>query len=83
MTDKEGTLQMQPSGRWAVCRPGRVPVEITTGEVFMIEVPGAYPEMRRTRMGLMHHEGGDGGEYYSVHGYRLADGLRAALGAGD
>ena len=25
MTDNEGTLQMQPSGRWAVCRPGREP----------------------------------------------------------
>ena len=25
MTEKEGVLQMQPSGRWAVCRPGRGP----------------------------------------------------------
>jgi hypothetical protein len=30
---KEGFLQMQPSGCWAVCRPGRAPVEITSGEI--------------------------------------------------
>jgi hypothetical protein len=34
MTDKEGTLQMQPSGRWAVCRPGRSPVAIAAGDLF-------------------------------------------------
>jgi len=34
MTDKEGVLQMQPSGRWAVCRPGRAPVEITSESCF-------------------------------------------------
>jgi hypothetical protein len=79
-TDKESTLQMQPSGRWAVCRPGQKPVEVTSGEIFMIEVPGAYPEMRRTRMEFLHHEGGDSGEYFSVDGHRLADGLRAAFG---
>ena len=36
---KEGTLRMQPSGRGAVCRPGQDPVKITSGEVFMVEVP--------------------------------------------
>ena len=41
MTEKEGVLQMQPSGRWAVCRPGREPVEITSGELFRVEVDGA------------------------------------------
>jgi hypothetical protein len=34
MTDKEGILRMQPSGRWAVCRPGQASVEIASGEVF-------------------------------------------------
>jgi hypothetical protein len=29
---KHGTLQLQPSGRWAVCRPGRRPVEIMSDE---------------------------------------------------
>ena len=47
MTEKVGVLQMQPSGRWAVCRPGRAPVEVTSGEVFRIEVAG---ELRPTRM---------------------------------
>jgi hypothetical protein len=78
--DKEGTLIMQPSGLWAVCRPRFAPVEIASGDVFMIEVPGAYPEMQRTRMEYLNHEGG-GGEYYSVDGYHLRDGLRAAIGA--
>jgi hypothetical protein len=32
MSEKEGTLRKQPSGRWAVFRPGRDPVEITSGE---------------------------------------------------
>jgi hypothetical protein len=76
MNDKEGTLQMQPSGRWAVCRPGREPVEITSGELFSVEVGGKVG-LQRTRMGDMHGEG-----YYSVHGYHLRDGLRAAIGIG-
>jgi hypothetical protein len=44
----------------------------------MVEVPGAYPEMRRTRMEFMRDEGG-GGEYFSVNGYNLRDGLRAGF----
>jgi hypothetical protein len=39
MTGEEGVLRLQPSGRWAVCHPGREPVEITNGELFRIEVP--------------------------------------------
>jgi hypothetical protein len=31
MTDKEGTLILRPTGRWAICRPGRSPVEVTSG----------------------------------------------------
>jgi hypothetical protein len=41
MTDDEGILRRQPSGRWAVCLPGRQPVEIPAGEIFLLEVPGA------------------------------------------
>jgi hypothetical protein len=74
MSDKEGVLQMQPSGRWAVCRPGHDPVEITSGEVFRIEVPGKQG-LQLTRMEHLHGEG-----YYSVHGHNLYDGLRAAIG---
>ena len=77
MSDKEGTLCMQPSGRWAVCRPGCDPIEITSGDVFRVEVPGEVG-LRRTRMEHMHDEG-----YYSVNGYNLRDGLRAALGEAD
>jgi hypothetical protein len=75
--EKEGTLQMQPSGRWAICRPGFDPIEITSGDVFRVEVPGEAG-LRRTRMEHMQGEG-----YYSVNGYNLRDGLRAAIGAED
>ena len=83
MTEKEGILQMQPSGRWAVCRPGRAPVEITSGEIFRIEVDG---ELRPTLMEFRHFAGplkgrlyrGQPGEYYSVDGYWLRNGLRVA-----
>jgi hypothetical protein len=77
MTENEGTLGMQPSGRWAVCRPGHEPIEITSGDVFRIEAP-LEVGLRRTRMEHMHGEG-----YYSVNGYNLRDGLRAAIGAED
>jgi hypothetical protein len=40
MTEKEGTLRMMASGRWAVCRPGREPVEIMIGDLFRIEFAG-------------------------------------------
>ena len=40
MTEKEGVLRLQPTGRWAGCRPGRPPVEITSGELFRFEVDG-------------------------------------------
>jgi hypothetical protein len=84
MTEKEGVLQMQPSGRWAVCRPDRRPVEITSGE-FRVEVAG---ELKSTRMEFSPFHGtaqgreyrGQPGEYYSVDDYHLANGLRAAIG---
>jgi hypothetical protein len=75
MTDNEGRLRLQPWGRWAICRPGQDPVEITSGETFLVEVAG---QLRPTRMEFRHHKGG-GGEYFSVDGYPLRDGLRAAL----
>ena len=86
--DSASVLRMQPSGRWAICCPGRDPMEITSGEVFRVEVDG---ELKVTRMEFRHFSGplkgrehrGQPGEYYSVDGYWLRDGLRAALGAGD
>jgi hypothetical protein len=77
MTEQEGVLQMQSSGRWAVCRPGLSPVEIMSGERFRVEVDG---ELKPTRM---EYQRGNPGEYYSVDGYRLLNGLRAAIGGGD
>jgi hypothetical protein len=75
MTDKEGILRMMASGRWAVYRPGRLPVEITSGELFRVEVAGAK-ELQLTRMeyDLIDRQ------YYSVDNYPLRDGLRAAIG---
>jgi Domain of unknown function (DUF5348) len=80
MTDKEGTLHLQPSGRWAICRPGREPVEITSGELFRVEVDG---ELQITRMEFRHRERGVAqlAGYYSVDGIELRNGLRAAIGA--
>ena len=78
MAEKEGILRVQPSGRWAVCRPGREPIEITSGEPFRVEVDGAK-ELQLTRMEYRHLRRG-GGEYFSVDDYQLRDGLRAAVG---
>jgi Domain of unknown function (DUF5348) len=72
MTDKEGTLHLQASGRWAIIRPGREPFELTSGDVFRVEVGG---KLQITRMGHLWSEG-----YYSIEGYPLRDGMRAAIG---
>jgi hypothetical protein len=53
-------------------RPGREPVQITSGDLFRVEFAG---QLKLTRMEYQH---GDG--YYSVDGYPLFDGLRAAIG---
>jgi hypothetical protein len=75
--EEEGTLHMQLSGRWAVCRPGRDPWEITSGELFRVEVEGMQG-LQPTRMEHAHPGG-----YYAVAGYPLRDGLRAALGTAE
>jgi hypothetical protein len=36
MTEIEGILEKQPSGRWAIWRPDREPVEISSGELFRV-----------------------------------------------
>jgi hypothetical protein len=41
MSEKEGILRKTASGRWAVYRPGRLPVKITSGGLFRVEVAGA------------------------------------------
>jgi hypothetical protein len=70
MNNKERTLRMMASGRWAVYRLGRLRVEITAGELFRVEFAG---QLKLTRM--EYDEG-----YYSIDGYPLRDGLRAAIG---
>jgi Domain of unknown function (DUF5348) len=92
MTEIEGILEKQPSGRWAIWRPDREPVEISSGELFRVYLDG---EMKLTRMEFRHldfrdlDDGGTlkgaryrglAGEYYSVDGYHLRNGLRAAIG---
>jgi hypothetical protein len=74
MTEKEGILKMQPTGRWAICRPGETPHEITSGDLFRIEFAG---KLHLTRMEFRHSPRG----HYIVDGYPLRDGLRAAFGA--
>jgi predicted NAD/FAD-binding protein len=71
MTDKEGTLHLQPNGRWAIIRPGRSPVAILEGEIFEIEVRG---KMRRARM-----ERRRDGQWVTAEGYELRDGARAGF----
>ena len=74
MSEKEGTLRMMPSGLWAIYRPGRLPVEITSGELFRVEVGGKGLHLTRKEYDRA------GRQYYSIDGYPLRDGLRAAIG---
>jgi hypothetical protein len=79
----EGVLHMQSSSRWAIIRPGWPPVEITSDELFRVEVPGKEG-LQLTRLEFRHWETVDGvvqmAGYYSVDGYVLRDGLCAAIG---
>ena len=74
MSEKEGTLRMMPSGQWAVCRSGEPPQEITAGDLFLIEFAG---KLQLTRMKFRYRPRRG---YYTVDGYPLRDGLRAAIG---
>jgi hypothetical protein len=56
MTETQGTLELQPSGRWAVCRTGASPIEIPSGELFRVEVDG---ELKLTRMEYQHLPDGE------------------------
>jgi Domain of unknown function (DUF5348) len=69
---KDGTLHLQASDRWAILRAGREPFELTSGDVFRVEVDGKFQITR------MRHLWGQG--CYSVDGYPLRDGMRAAIG---
>lgn len=67
-----GHLKLLPSGRWAIVCTGHAPDDITSGQVFRLEVDGK-PGLQLTRM-----EHQQSGGYYSVDGHELRDGLRAA-----
>jgi len=73
------TLRQLPSGGWAIQVPGREPVPIVAGEIFLLEVQGER-RMMRVRM-----EWKDGRWYavlYTGRGTRrveLRDGLRAGF----
>jgi hypothetical protein len=74
MSDKEGTLKMQPFGRWVICRSGETPHEITAGDLFRIEFAG---KLYLTRMEFRQSPRRG---YYTVDGFPLRDGLLAAIG---
>jgi hypothetical protein len=74
MTTAIGTLKLNANGRWTIEREGRLPYELSSGSLFLVEVDGV---LRLTRIEYAHDRHG-GGLYYSVDGCRLADGLRAA-----
>ena len=50
----ESTLRQQPGGQWAIAAPGREPVSIVAGEVFLLEVLG---ERKPQRVRLMQRDG--------------------------
>jgi hypothetical protein len=74
MTDAIGVLSMNDLGRWEIIREGRVPYELSSGSSVLVEVDGV---LRLTSVEY-EHDGRGGGQYYSVDGYQLAGGLRAA-----
>ena len=79
---------VQSAGRWAVCRPGRAPVEITSRELFRIEVNG---ELKVTRMVFRHFIGpmkdrelwGQTGKSYLVDGKEQRPGYAGYLSLGN
>ena len=80
MSIKEGTLHMQPPGRWAICCPGHEPVEIAPGDAFLIEVPGRREgDLSPTRMRCRDFDVGIR-SWYCEPPYLLGEGMRAAIG---
>jgi hypothetical protein len=78
MTDIEGTLRMLPSGQWGIAAPGREPVSIAAGDIFLVQDERRL--MRRVR--IEHRDG----QWYAVvsgrhseHRVELRDGLRAGF----
>jgi hypothetical protein len=79
MADIKGTLRMLPSGQWAIAAPGREPVSIVAGEIFLLEVLG---ERKLMRVRMERKEGGWHAIFSGARGERrveLRDGLRAGF----
>ena len=79
MSEKAGTLRMQPSGQWAIQAPGHEPVPIVAGENFLLEVQG---ERRMMRIRMERKEGRWYPVLYTGRAARrveLRDGLRAGF----
>jgi len=75
----EGTLIMLPSGQWAIAAPGREPVNIQAGEIFLLEVQG---ERKPMRVRMERKEGEWFAFFSGARGGRraeLRDGLMAAF----
>jgi hypothetical protein len=75
----DSTLRLQPSGAWAIQAPGREPVPIVAGEVFMLEVHG---ERRLMRVRMEMSERGWYAVFSGSRGERrveLREGLRAGF----
>lgn len=72
-SETEGVLERTDSGRWSIHRPGLLPLEITSGDLFRVEVNG---RLKPTRMEYRH---GDVPGYYSIDGFELHNGMRAAI----
>ena len=80
MTDtKEGVPQLQSPGRLAVCRSGRVPVELTSGD---LSASKPTCKLEVTRMEFA-HDGRGVASITASTGIHLEDNLRAAIGGGD
>ena len=73
------TLRQLPSGGWAIQVPGREPVQIVAGEIFLLEVQG---ERRMMRVRMDWKDGRWYAVLYTGRGARrveLRDGLRAGF----
>jgi hypothetical protein len=75
-----GRLKKNTLGRWEIVRNGHEPYELSSGSTFFVETNTGALRMTRieSRQFLGPLTGGMCREYYSVDGYQLADGLRAA-----
>ena len=76
----ESTLRQQPGGQWAIAAPGREPVSIVAGEVFLLEVLGE----RKLKWVRIERRDGQWRAVLSTSGrierrVELRDGLRAGF----